>query len=1273
MAALFILIASALPALAQSNMNCSVYDVGAEPAGFVRLINFHENDTHAQFGNLSDFEKTFACKSNITTLDYGCSNTYVNVVQLFRANDSHVSVDNFYPNKVCFNTSNESINFYTGTSATGATPPDYECIFAIAKMNDSHVYECDHPDATYNVNIKANITVPQYVGCVDLDNESTYQGKVYNDSDAFWINNDTELCQKDYGFHSKNTALIMINASDITFDCNSSSFTGDGSFAGIMVQDQDGASITGCTLSKFSQAIYLDPSYSNSVEDITINSSQYGILFDKVNNSYIGNVIVYNCTYGIYLNYSNYTNITRSSMSNNSQYGLDMYYSDNARLDSLVFYNNSLGNARIENSDNGYIFNLTSDQGGIALNMAGADYWDILNVTSSTAYSSFFLTNSNNNNFTYVTASDSATSAMRIYQDSDNNIVKNSTFDSNAVGISLDYFSGSPPEKNLVYYNIFRNSSSLHAQSESASNQFNITNGTDCGPNCSRGNSWDDILSLDIIDANLDGFGDSGTQYPYSSTNGGKVAANVTDWGPITTKTLAPSGNITIVGPNGTEVTGTRNVFLNLTYSSTYGVDKCRWANDDESNLNSAPWEECTEVKAWLLSEGAGNKTVFFQIRDNIGTNTTLNDSIIYSFIQDYTPPSAPTVYDGVSGEIDWWNSADTLHANWFNSTEDISEIYYRYRILENTSCYNNDCNWTDAGTDTSITVTGLDLKENSLYSFEVQAYNPFNLSSATASSNGTRIDLTAPDKPVINSTTHPDQDSAYAVNSAEFNWTASDILSSGNRSGIEAYSYLLDTHPGTAPDNVAEERYWEALQPMRNNGFAQLLRANSSVSSPHTYAVFRQLHSNFTENESVRVRAALAELVSDYDDLMDISVSLVKVSEGAAIDEFDESDKISNIATISQDIRYAEELEDAEIYQFDLTVNETVDDNSNDIYVVVSGLTSDNDNRHNLSIAGSTSNIDTLTKGFVCDNSDSCSDTTSSVDYAIEVKKADSGDEWFTRYDSLGDGTYYFHVKAKDRAGNWGDTEHYRIIVAAGGVSISISSPSDGEVFTTGTDEVNISVKVFVTGNASMQVIALHPDGSNYTSASETFMTTNIFENITLETGQNEIYAVATTAAGAQTVSSSVYVTVAAELIPVTNKTLRVTYTGGGATTNHLTYATEGDQYIGIATENPGSVAGGGIVQTETGINTIKIFMSSQFDTSDIDDYFEDNEFLDLETPSFSFGKKASEFVIQNELRYDDVFIGGDGTIPAGKYAVYIQHHGVTEDGRVNLTLTIE
>jgi hypothetical protein len=738
---------------------------------------------------------------------------------------------------------------------------------------------------------------------------------------------------------------------------------------------------------------------------------------------------------------------------------------------------------------------------------------------------------------------------------------------------------------------------------------------------------------------------------------------------------IPPTGSIVIYGPNGTEVTGTRNVFLNLTFNDSSGIGMCRWANDAESNLASQPWENCTTVKAWILSETSGNKTVYYQVNDTAGNTLILNDSIMYNYAQDYTPPTAPTVYDGYSGDdIDWWNSNDTLHAHWFNSSDDISNtVYYRYRILENSSCYNNDCNFTDVGEATSATATNLILKENWVYAFEVEAYNPFNISSR-ASSNGTRIDLTDPAAPIINSSTHPDQNLEYALSAAEFNWTAYDIVSSSNSSGIAGYSYLLDTSPGTAPDDVMEERYWQLLNPMRNDGFAQLLRGNASVVSPNTYAVFSQLHTNLTDGDLVKVRIALAERVSDYDDMMGVKVYLIRHANGVPVSLFDqESIAISNIENISMDIRYAADMTLSEIYTFNLAVNDTAADDTSDIYVVVSGLTSDSDNRNNLSIAGSTSSIDLLTWSFLCNNSNSCADTTSSVEYAVEVSKADPA-RWMMMYPGLADGTYYFHVKAKDVAGNWGDTSHYKITVAAGGVSVAIVSPSDGQIFTSDAASTNISVRVAVTGNASVRIVAKHPDGSTYTSQYEVFSTVRVFQNITLEQGTNEIYAVANTTAGAVTQSSSVYVIVARGEVPLTNKTLRIVYTGGGSVSGNpfISYQAQGANYVGIANEKPLSIAGGQIA-AETYPNSIKIFMSKQFDANSVDDYFDDNNFLDQINPSFSYAGELKTFIVQNELRYDDVYISGDNNLQPGKYSLYITHNGVTPDGRVNLSIEVK
>jgi hypothetical protein len=88
---------------------------------------------------------------------------------------------------------------------------------------------------------------------------------------------------------------------------------------------------------------------------------------------------------------------------------------------------------------------------------------------------------------------------------------------------------------NKVYYSNFTSSSSYHAVSTLAGNHFNTTSGGNA-----QGNYWDDVLSLEIYDTNADGYGDYGSQYPYNSTYSSKVTANVTDWGPMTTKAMAP-------------------------------------------------------------------------------------------------------------------------------------------------------------------------------------------------------------------------------------------------------------------------------------------------------------------------------------------------------------------------------------------------------------------------------------------------------------------------------------------------------------------------------------------------------------------------------------------------------------------------------------------------------------------------------------------------------------------------------------------------------------
>jgi parallel beta-helix repeat protein len=1159
-------------------------------------------------------------------------------------------------------------------------------------------------NVTFNVTDYGPITTNTGGACYDTDGDGSYNTSSDPGCSAYFDcddNNATLLPPRDDYVLTQNITLCAG-----TYYVNDSVFgptegviyTSSGAYAGVQC---NGTVVIGNNSNTFIYNAYDTLLY---VRNCTVANYTKGlrgatgrIMYNNFSND----------TYGIYLNYydavisnntfyKGSTGIWHDDFTSEGTWNITISYNDflnqsqamNTRSQESRFIHNNIQNAG-NSGGSVTIYNYYSSKGGwnISYNMFNDSAGIIFNSgrpNTNVTHNSFlgnsirsrgmyFFGSRRNDNFLIHANNFSGYTSYGVQASYiGNSIFTNNTFTDNAVGLYVSF-----EDNVLAYHNRFYSSSVMHASSGISSAYFNTTNTGKPAGYQAEGNYWDDILSLDIYDSDADGFGDMGPDYPYNSTNGGNVSADVQDWGPITTKGVpVPGGgniSITIFGPNGTEMTGTRSVFLNLSYNDSV-VAACRWANDDSGNLASQPWEECTTVKAWLISPAEGNKTVYFQVRNTDGGTNMTNDSIIYSFVQDYTAPNAPIVLDGIEGDdIDWWNSNTTLHAHWSGGWDDISALRYSYRILNNSVC-SGSCGFTDVETNTSVTVTGLDLSEGRNFSFEVMAYNPFNFNSSTALSDGVVIDLTRPDAPTINSSTHPDQNRPYDESSAVFNITADDPISNGVASGIAGYSYMLDTHPGTAPDNLLEEKEWETIAELHKGSSNQTLKANSTG---YAYAVFSQLHANFTENDSVRVKVALAERFNDYRDLMGVKVYLAKIGDGVDISDFDmESAAITDIANFSWDVKYKEAMLDASVYQFDLTLNQTInDDGSNDIYVVVAGIGSDDDNRENLDVAYTTNAglIDSSTKNFVCDQADVCRQNTTTREYSIGVERRDPGDVWTVKYDLLGDGVYYFHAKAKDDAGNWGETAHYRIEVAAGGVNVLVYSPYDGELFTTNTTAANITVKVAVSGNASVYVVAKHPGGGNYTSPVYVFNMSRDFEDVELELGSNEIYAVANTTAGAVSRSPSVFVTAAAGVPVYLNKTLRVRYTGcAQSSPAFICNAVQGVSNIGIATENAASISAPSVT-TDTSVNSLKIYMTRAFDTGTLASAMQDNTFMDRVQPMFGYTRGVSEYVVRNELRYGSIYLGGNFRLPSGTYNLYMRKGGITPDGKSNITLTLE
>ncbi|RLJ08003.1 MAG: hypothetical protein DRP12_01365 [Candidatus Aenigmatarchaeota archaeon] len=160
---------------------------------------------------------------------------------------------------------------------------------------------------------------------------------------------------------------------------------------------------------------------------------------------------------------------------------------------------------------------------------------------------------------------------------------------------------------NVFHHNYFYNSQIEHAHSEVAGNHFNTTGSG------ARGNYWDDIESLEIYDADGDGYGDSGPDYPYSKAKGGKVSDYIVDYGPIIFDITPPV--ITIISPEN-KTYGSSSIWANISLN-----EPGSWAAyslDGQPNVSLASADQFNWSKLMTgLTEGQHNIT--FWANDTAG------------------------------------------------------------------------------------------------------------------------------------------------------------------------------------------------------------------------------------------------------------------------------------------------------------------------------------------------------------------------------------------------------------------------------------------------------------------------------------------------------------------------------------------------------------------------------------------------------------------------------------------------------------------------------
>ena len=170
----------------------------------------------------------------------------------------------------------------------------------------------------------------------------------------------------------------------------------------------------------------------------------------------------------------------------------------------------------------------------------------------------------------------------------------------------------------------------------------------------------------------------------------------------------------------------------------------------DERNGNSDIYLydlNTDEEKRLTVSEQAdqgvaisGNKIAWIREDETDTFNVYVTEVGADSDTQDSSAPGTPEVTD----EGQYTVKTDQLYAGWSSSDNESAISEYQYAV--GTSSGATDmAGWTSAGTDISVTKSGLSLSEGATYYFSVKARNEAELWSDAGYSDGITVDSTAP------------------------------------------------------------------------------------------------------------------------------------------------------------------------------------------------------------------------------------------------------------------------------------------------------------------------------------------------------------------------------------------------------------------------------------------------------------------------------------------------------------------------------------------------
>ncbi len=226
---------------------------------------------------------------------------------------------------------------------------------------------------------KANFTVGKtyIIKIIPWVNDSVIEGTISSatfticptPSDNYYVNKNTVLCQKAYQLNDTGSdGVLIINASDITLDCNGATLIGNNIGKGVDVTRFNNVTIKNCNLHNYTNDIYIDHSnyleirnnnlftnilsgwpnyyaiYStySSYPEITTNNitAYYGIYLEYSQNPTITNNNIHSSSDGVHTHYSDAADIVNNLLSSNDSNSISLYSTPHSEIRNNLIYDN---------------------------------------------------------------------------------------------------------------------------------------------------------------------------------------------------------------------------------------------------------------------------------------------------------------------------------------------------------------------------------------------------------------------------------------------------------------------------------------------------------------------------------------------------------------------------------------------------------------------------------------------------------------------------------------------------------------------------------------------------------------------------------------------------------------------------------------------------------------------------------------------------------------------------------------------------------------------